>query len=179
MLLGRTPFRGASRLSTGSRNCGRFNSARGCRTMSPTPRDRFGDTVQRPPRGGRSLFHRHVEGRRISRPRGSVTMACSCDAARSLRRRVFRKSVGILFGRRFSISRPVGPRFITLAGRMTPTTTPMLLSRRAGAARSLSPVRNTDERLQWSPERESNPRPTHYECVALPTELSGRTGERC
>ncbi len=26
----------------------------------------------------------------------------------------------------------------------------------------------------WSPERESNSRPTHYECVALPTELSGR-----
>ena len=30
--------------------------------------------------------------------------------------------------------------------------------------------------FSWSPERESNPRPTHYECVALPTELSGRTG---
>ena len=28
--------------------------------------------------------------------------------------------------------------------------------------------------VSWSPERESNSRPTHYECVALPTELSGR-----
>jgi hypothetical protein len=28
--------------------------------------------------------------------------------------------------------------------------------------------------MSWSPERESNSRPTHYECVALPTELSGR-----
>ena len=26
----------------------------------------------------------------------------------------------------------------------------------------------------WSPRWESNPRPTHYECVALPTELPGR-----
>ena len=26
----------------------------------------------------------------------------------------------------------------------------------------------------WSPDRESNSGPTHYECVALPTELSGQ-----
>src|SRR5918995_6457445 len=31
--------------------------------------------------------------------------------------------------------------------------------------------------ISWSPEWESNPRPTHYECVALPTELSGRGAE--
>ena len=36
-------------------------------------------------------------------------------------------------------------------------------------SRNLMPIQ-----LVWSPESESNRRPTHYECVALPTELSGR-----
>src|SRR3546814_15711929 len=37
-----------------------------------------------------------------------------------------------------------------------------------------APCRRATPVWRWSPGSESNRRPTHYECVALPTELPGR-----
>ncbi len=73
-----------------------------------------------------------------------------------------------------AIQRPVATtRSTNAAGSSLASVTSVRRKRRRGSSGVIA-SRSTVVKISRSPERESNSRPTHYECVALPTELSGR-----